>query len=136
MANAAGKLFTSFLESKGMHPVVLDEEGAVVRVSWKLDNTQLSIYFSFNEECTNVHIMGKEFASVPADKTELMYKVCNDLNMEYRWTKFYVNEGEVIVEDDAVIQLDSCAEEDFELMIRMTQIVDDAYKKIMKAMWA
>ena len=36
---------------------------------------------------------------------------------------------------DAVVQLDTCAEEMFELMVRAAQIVDDAYPDIMKALW-
>lgn len=138
MANMAAKMFAAVLEEKQVNYSYLDEEQTVIRVGWKLDASKISIFFKFSDECTNVHFEGHEFLNVSADKIETMYKICNQCNREYRWTKFTVNEDnkEIVVEGDAVIQLDSCGMECFELMIRTTQIVEDAYPKFMKAMWA
>ena len=59
------------------------------------------------------------------------------MNQEYRWVKFYVDEKEnsVTIADDAIIQLDSCGEEIFELMYRLADIADDVYPEFMKAIW-
>lgn len=138
MANAAAKLFVSYLETKEINARFLDEEEKVVRVGWKLNNTSLGIIFFFSDDCSDVSLRGSEFINVPKDKADKVYKIINDCNNKYRWIKFVYNEGEneVRAEVDAVIQLDSCAEECFELMIRMSNIVDDAYPEFMKAMWA
>lgn len=138
MANAAGKLFASFLESKEIKCKVLEEDMSVLSVGWKLDNTRMTVFFKFNDEGTNVHIEGHEFLSVPEDKYGKVLVAVNAMNIEYRWVKFTLNteRSEVVAEDDAVIQLDSCAEESFELMLRMNNIVDEAFPAFQKAMWA
>lgn len=138
MANMAAKMYTSLLEEKGLNYTFLDEEESALRVGWKLKATKISIFFKFSEDGTNVHFEGHEFLSIPDENEEAMYKICNQMNREYRWVKFTVDgeAKEVVVEGDAVIQLDSCAQECLELMIRTTQIIDDAYPKFMKAMWA
>lgn len=138
MANMAAKMFAAVLEEKEVNYSYLDDEQTVIRVGWKLDAAKIAIFFKFSEESTNVHFEGHEFLNVAADKVDTMYKVCNQCNRDYRWVKFTVNEDnkEIVVEGDAVIQLDSCGMECFELMIRTTQIVEDAYPKFMKAMWA
>ncbi len=138
MANMAAKMFTSLLEENGLNYSFLNEEESVLRVGWKLKATNISIFFQFGEDGTNVHFEGHEFLLIPEGNIEQMYKICNQMNREYRWVKFAVDEEvkEVVVEGDAVIQLDSCAQECLELMIRTTRIIDDAYPKFMKAMWA
>jgi hypothetical protein len=67
-----------------------------------------------------------------------MYKVVNECNDTYNYEKFVLIEkhSQICVRDDAVIQLDSCGEECYELMMRMAMVVDDAYPKFMKAIWA
>lgn len=137
MANAAARMFASVLDSKQMHYSYVNDEESAIRVGWNLDNTKIAIFFKFADDCSNVHIWGRDFLSFSKDKTEKMYKLCNDANEEYRWAKFIVkaDDLEVQVEDDAVIQLDSCGEECFELMIRMAQITDEVYPKFMKNMW-
>lgn len=138
MANMAAKMFTSLLEEQELTYTFVDEEESAVRVGWKLKASKLSIFFKFSEDGANVHFEGHEFLNLPEDNIELMYKICNQCNRDYRWVKFTVNEDarEVVVEGDAVIQLDTCAQECLELMIRTTQIVEDAYPKFMKALWA
>ena len=138
MANAAAKMFTSFLESKGTKFQVLDDEGSVVRVGWQLEATGISIFFQFGDDNTDIHMEGTDFLTFPAEKLNTMYKLCNDMNRQYRWVKFTVKEDrkEVICECDAVIQLDSCAAEATELMLRMNNIVDKAYPYFMKGLWA
>lgn len=138
MANAAAKLFQAYMESREMKCQTLDEEGSVLRAGWKLDNTHMDILFFFDEDCKYVQLRGVKFLQVPDNKLEAMFKAVNECNHHYRFVKFVVDtdDKQVICKADAVIQLDSCADETFELMIRMTQIVDDAYPTLMKALWA
>ena len=138
MASTAAKLFKAYMDSKEMNCEIVDDEESVVRVGWKLDNTRISLFFFFDEEDNYVHIDGVDFLEVPKDKYDLLLKVVNDCNDNYRWVKFVLDaeNEQVVAKVDAVIQLDSCAEEVYELMVRTAQIVDDSYPKFMKAMWA
>lgn len=63
-------------------------------------------------------------------KTEMIYK-CNEMNNEYRWVKFYVDESDntVTIQGDAVIQLKTCGEEVMEIVFRIVTIGDEAYPK-------
>jgi hypothetical protein len=67
-----------------------------------------------------------------------MYKIVNECNDRYNYEKFVLREkhSQICVVDDAVIQLDSCGEECYELMMRMATVVEDAYPRFMKAIWA
>lgn len=140
MANAAAKLFTSFIESEGLKFDVCnpDEEGNVVHLGYSLDNTHVDIYVDFGEDNEDCHFYATNFVTIPEDKRGIVYKLANELNNKYRFVKFTWDEedGSLDCKADAVIQLDSCAEEAFELVIRTTQIIDDAYPTIMKALWA
>ena len=138
MANAAAKMFTSLLEARDMKYELLDEEKGLVRTGFTLENTKLKIYIEFGEKNSDVHLVGLEFVQVPEDKIESMFKVCNACNQKFRWLKFIVDEKDktISAEADGVIQLDSCAEETFELMCRMATIVDKAYPMFMKSLWA
>ncbi|MCD8105185.1 MAG: YbjN domain-containing protein [Lachnospiraceae bacterium] len=137
--NMAAKVTQAYLESKSLKTKVMGEDGEALIAYFGCKNVDsLQIVLVFNDKGTNVHIMGREFCKIPEDKKPAMYKVCSELNSQFRWVKFYVKEDEntVVADDDAVIQLDSCGAECFELMLRMSSIIDDAYPILMKAVWA
>jgi hypothetical protein len=136
MAEMALKLVAQYLESKDTKASQVDDD--VLRIGWNFEGSSIDIYFQFDESDTHVHLEGINFVTVPEDKYDRMYKVLNQVNNEYKLVKFTLDEenGQIIARDDAVIQLDSCGEECFELMIRMVQIVEDAYPTLMKGIWA
>ena len=138
MASAAAKIFEAFMAANEINISYIDEEETIMRVGWKLDNTKIADYIIFDEGDEHIQIQGRDFIQIPENKYDIMLDVINDCNMEYRWIKFYLHkeQGEIVAMTDAIIQLDSCAEEIDELMHRMNNIVDDAYTKFMKALWA
>ena len=138
MASQAAELFMAFMEAHDMKVNMVSEEHNLIRAGLGLENTQLAAYFQFDPDDESAHIEGREFAQIPKDQVEKIYKICNSLNDSYRWVKFVWDEeaSDLCCRVDAVIQLDSCAQEMYELMARMAGIVDDAYPKIMKALWA
>ena len=138
MACQAAELFLAFMESQDMKAQMLDDEKSVVRVGFNMKNTSISIYFKFGDDNSDVHVEGREFVNIPKDQIEKAYRICNKLNSDYRWVKFAWDEdvNDVACRADALIQLDSCAEETYELMVRMAGIVDEAYPDIMKGLWA
>ena len=138
MACESAKLFMAFMEAKGMPVQLVDDDDSTIRVGWQLDNTRMEVYLYFEEDNHDVHLLGTNFLQIGQDNYGKALQIVNICNENYRWVKFVLDmdHGQVTVEDDAIIQLDSAAEEIYELMIRMTHIVDDAYPKFMKALWA
>ncbi len=65
------------------------------------------------------------------DKEAVGYKVCNDLNNQYRWGKFFVDkDSDICFQCDAYLNKDNCGEEVLFIVRRVVGIVDDAYPKI------
>ena len=135
MANMAAKLVSQYFESKDTKAAELRED--VLRVGWGFKGGSIEIFFAFDEEGTHVHLEGMNFIKVPQEKYDAIYKVLNECNYTYKHVKFVLDtsDGQISARDDAIIQLDTCGPECFELMIRMVQIVEDAYPMFMKAMW-
>ena len=136
MAEMAMKMVEQFFESKETTPQQVGDD--LLRVGWNFNGGKISIFFKFDESDTHVHLEGMDFVTVPKDKFDAIYPVLNELNDKYVHVKFVLDtsDGEINARDDDIIQLDSCGPECFELMIRMVQIVEDAYPQIMKAMWS
>lgn len=136
MASMAAKMFEAYLKTQEVTPRVIDEN--TLTIGWEIEGTSIQVFFFFDEDDTHINIRGYDFIKVPSDKYDVMYKALNEVNAKYNFVNFVLNEekGEVYVKDDAVIQLDTCADECMELMMRMVKIVEDAYPILMKAMWA
>ena len=141
MAGIAAKIVKQVLEENikedGPKPELIREDLLVIELPFKGINYQsasMVVFFKFNEDDDHVHLEGMRFVKVPEDKFDAMYKVLNECNDQYTHIKFVldVEKGELNARDDAVIQLDSCGAECFELMYRMLKVVEDAYPKFMK----
>lgn len=125
-----------YFDSKGLKYELSDDEN-VIRVPYTLDNTSVNVYLIFHENDRNVTIKCFEFCKFAEDKKPEMYKTCSLVNAEYKWEKFYVEESDntITVQDDAIIQADSCGPECYELVARMVSIIDDVFPRFMKTIW-
>ena len=64
-------------------------------------------------------------------------EICNSLNAEYRWVKFYVDsDNDIIASIDAVLDINTCGSHCMTLVRRVVNIVDEAYPQIARARWA
>lgn len=97
----------------------------------------IKIYMIFDKEGDNFVVSFKtpNLCKFPAEKTELMYEVCSQMNRQYRWVKFYVDENTITCQDDAMIQLETAGNECLNLVERMLLICDRVYPELMKAVW-
>ncbi len=139
MNNNALKLTAAFLQSKGFNFDIDDEKDLIITGVGGLKNKgSIRIYVIFDKDEHAAAIRSFDYVTFPEEKKDKIYEVCSQMNDCYRWAKFYVaNDGKsVTVADDAVITLDNCGEEIFELILRMASIADGAYPEFMKAMWA
>ena len=62
--------------------------------------------------------------------------LCNELNKQYRWVKFYIDDDrDIAVSADAIVDLSSVGSECAEMVSRMVNISDAAYPQFMKLLW-
>lgn len=128
----------AFFDSKSFKYQADEERNLITTGFGGLKNKgSIKIMLFFDEDDHVVALRSFEFCAFPEAKKAEMYKACSELNYKYRWVKFYVDDAEnqITIADDAVIQLDSCGEEIFELMCRLADIADEAYPYLMKAIW-
>ena len=141
MANAAAQVFASFLDSKDLKYEIVkeDESMTVLKTGVGLENTQrVLVVFYFDNSCDNVAVRAGSFIDpIPSAKVSKALEAINKINREYRWLKFTMDtdDNTITAAIDAVIQLDSCAEECYELFMRTANIVDSAYPEMMAALW-
>ncbi len=136
MAGMAAKIVQQYFEAQDTKLNELSDD--LLRIGWGFEGGSIDVFFKFDDTDTHVHLEGLNFIKVPENKFDSMYKVLNECNDQYKHVKFVLDteSGQINARDDDVIQLDSCGPECFELMIRMVKVVEDAYPKFMKAMWA
>lgn len=127
-----------FLESKGIHAKAMEDSTNILKGGFSFKGGSLTYFLDFDKDCKHLHIEVLEFAKIPDEKLDDMYKVVNECNSSYNFVKFIVNEkrGELIARADAVIDIETCGEECYELLIRTVQIIESAYPTIMKAVWS
>ena len=133
MASASFELFKEFLDSKGFNYAShIDNDGDGV-VDFPYDGKVVKCFFS-GDKYLSLYIV---FERVPEDKLADVIFLCNDLNSRYKWVTFYVDkDGDGIIHDDAVISVETAADEAFELIIRMLDITKDTKAEIMKCIYA
>ena len=128
-----------FFDEKGIH-YEEDKDGNSLRVGiGGLENMDhIMVYLNFDDNNRGVCLRAFNLCKIPEGKVDALYELCSDLNADYRWVKFYVdsNDNTITAEDDAVVSPESAGAELFELLARMTKIVDKAYPDMMKALWA
>jgi hypothetical protein len=124
------------MEEDGIKYSEVDEN--TLKISFNGDNLKsVNIYAFFDEDgdpfmqfrCWEIESFKNNEAAGLA--------VCNDLNLQFRWVKFFLDKDkDVIATLDAMLDDNSSGAECVSLMMRIVNIVDDAYPQIAKARWA
>ena len=129
--------FARVMDAEGIKYTVRDED--VINVTYSGENLGTISIFAFFDKDNAPYVQfycGDILSFKGVDEVKAL-KVCNELNNDYRWVKFYLdNDGDVVVTLDATLDLVSSGEECVELLGRVVSIVDEAYPKIAKARWA
>ena len=111
----------------------------VVRVVYTGDNLRTIPVFVFFDADGDPLVSFKcwEIANFKDEKMAGGVIACNQLNKEYRWVKFYLDDdSDVVAQIDAYVDEETCGSECTNLVKRMVNIVDDGYPTFMRAMWA
>lgn len=131
----AAKMVQAYLASKDTPANEVQEN--VLTCGWNIEGGEVRVFMFFDDD-SHVHTECVNFVKVPESAYDKMYKLMNDLNSKYKLLKFVLDEkrGEIKAMDDAVISLDTCGEECFEIMIRAVGIIQDAFPEIQRTIWS
>lgn len=135
MLNTCAELFTAFLEAKQLaFEAGTDSDGdSLVEFPYKGKTTRM-FFCDDDGKYLSLYLI---YEQVPEEKIADVIFACNELNSKFKWIKFYVDSrNNVVLQDDAILSVESAADEAFELLVRMIQISDDVKNTIMKAIYA
>lgn len=121
------------MDSNGITYRNFDEH--TVSVSYRCDNiSSVTVFVFFDRNGKNlVRFVAGHLVSFRGEKRAPGITLCNDLNARYRWVKFYLDENsELVVQSDAIVDLNNAGSICAEIVSRMVNIIDEAYPAIMK----
>lgn len=84
-------------------------------------------------------ILSDSIAKVPSEKTQDGYKLMNELNRDYKYAKFILEDnGSVTAQWDLPdnVNAASIGPTAVEMLLRVANIIDSAYPEIMKMIWS
>ena len=133
--NICAQNFTANLDSKNLKYAVYDDGKDAVCVDLPYQGKIVKSIFSGDDgHYFSLYIV---YEKVPADKLVDILFVCNELNKRYKWASFYVDDdNDIMVHDDAILDVETAADEALEIIIRILNIADEAKPMIMKALYA
>ena len=128
--------FLAYLDEKGVK--YTEQNDHVVKVTYTGDNLDTIPVFVIFDQDGDPYVQFKCWNIANFKNNEAKgINICNKLNSEYRWVKFYIDSDvDVIASIDAMIDMTTCGEECLSLVRRVVNIVDDSYPDIAKARWA
>ena len=133
--HVCAEVFTNYLKQKNLHfSAYVDNDGDTI-VDFPYQGKVCKFVFSG----TSTYYMSIYLVleRAPEDKNADAIFVCNDLNCRYKWATFYVDgDRDIVVHDDAILTVESAAEEAFELLLRILKISEDAKPTIMRVIYA
>jgi len=129
------QLFMRYMDQEGIK--YTDTDDYVVKVVYTGDNLKSIPVFVFFDKDGDPLVQLKcwEIANFKNKEAKAMI-ACNQMNKEWRWIKFYLDDdADIIAGCDAYIDEATCGSECLSLVRRMVNIVDDAYPTFGKALW-
>ena len=128
------ELFTKFLDSKNFTYSTRTMENGDDVVSFPYSGKVANCVFSGdNGKYFSLYLV---YETIPQDKAADAIFVCNELNVKYKWATFYLNGKDVVIHDDAILSVESAADEAFELLVRILNIGNEIKPVLMKAIYA
>ena len=126
----------SHLNEKGVKYKELNDE--CVEVSYNADNSSFSIKVIFDKDGEGlVAFRCWSIGGFAEDKYAKALIVCNEMNVKYRWVKFYLDsDRDVTVASDAIVDIATVGAECLQMVRRMVNICDEAYPSFMRVKWA
>ena len=132
-AESLRREFMSYMDKKDVKYTVFDEEDNIVYLAFGGDK-ETFVLVDFDEEgndADSVHFVSQGFAKAERSKIPMALVKLNEINRQFRWVKFHMDEDGVISADcDAVISPGTVGEECLQITIRMSNIIESALDKL------
>ena len=128
-------LFMRYMDDQGIKYTDVKEN--VVKVVYTGDNLKTIPIFVFFDKDGDPLVTFKcwEIANFK-DKEAAGIIACNQLNNQYRWVTFYVDDdADVITQIDSYVSEETCGAVCMSLVKRMVNIIDESYPNIMHSLW-
>ncbi len=128
------KIFMKHMDSKCVRYTDVDDK--VVRVAYNGENIEsVAVYVSFDSKGEGkVQLSCWDIANFKGKLAQGLI-ICNTLNDQYRWVKFYLDDDhDVVCECDAYINDLTCGSICLALVNAIVSIVDDSYPSIANAL--
>lgn len=134
------KVFNSFLASKEVKPDVNETE----------DDTRFTLHYNlkggpnvrivciFDEDDTMVRLYFFDYInSVDESKKAKIYEVINKINLEYTYVKFVIDDdNDVYASYFVTVNNNFDSQIIFNLMLTISEIMEEKYPAFMKVVWA
>jgi len=127
------ELFINDLKSKDLSYSVNDR-GDTVIVDFPYKGKVTKCVFSGeNGKYLSLYLV---YEHIPDEKVADVIFLCNKFNAEYKWITYYVdNDNDLMIHDDAILSVQSAADEAFELLLRMLKIAEELKPAVMKTLY-
>ena len=130
------EMFAATLQAKELKFDVRDVDNGGSCITVPFNDFRPSFFFDGADDGTHVALR-IVFTNCPAERTSDLLMICNALNGQYRWLKFYLeNDNDIMIEDDAILSPETAGEECFELLARTVSIIQDVKPVIMKGIYS
>lgn len=129
------QLCMEYLDKKGIKYMNMGEN--LLRVDSNESNLQISIALIFNPDGSGM-VEFKSFNIINmVNKRQKAIDVCNKINSEYRWVKYYVDDDDAICcGADAYVTYDACGDICLNMLIRVATITNEVYPEFARAKFA
>lgn len=132
------KLIMDYLTQKGLnYRDDSDSSSQSLVLGWSLDNLNVQVHVILDDDGDSLQVGAMLPVKVPEGKLPAALMAVNEANRAYRWISFSLDldDGTILGQVDAVVEPSTVGAETFELIMRTCNIVDDAYPKIMHAIY-
>ena len=139
MFKATREIYEALKKEEGLKAFTEDfEKSSAVWLQFAVKNGgTYRIHLISQDDDNDVEVRVFELAQISEEKKPRMLKLINELNCEYRFTKFTVDEdGDLNVAYDFPVDGENPAACACELVMRFVHIIDEAYPRIMRVLWA
>ncbi len=138
MFQATKQIAAAFDEKDLKYTTSESEKSSRVVAKFNGDNAKhIEVRFISTDDDNDVAVRCFQIVSANADKAAKMKDAINELNNKYRYIKFIIDEDyDVNAEYDLPVRSENVGPMCVEIFIRFMNIIDEAYPKLMQAMWA
>lgn len=129
-------IFLSYMDSE---KIKYSDDGEYrVRVSYNGDNLKtIHMYVFFDKDNgPRAQVRCWQIANFK-NKEDLGIRLCNELNNEYRWLKFYLDkDADIVASLDTYMDERTCGFFCLDLVKRSVSIIDEVYPRIARTLFA